>query len=65
MTPDLWITILISICTFITSIGASAFIAGIGWGKVQGDIKSLNEKVARIEGMFTLTLRDTDDIKRH
>jgi hypothetical protein len=60
MTADLWITVLISACSFIASVGASAFIAGIGWGKVQGDIKSLNEKVARIEGMFTLRLRDDD-----
>jgi hypothetical protein len=57
MSPDLWITILISICTFIASLGASAFVAGIGWGKVQGDIKNLNEKVSRIEGMFTLTIK--------
>lgn len=58
MAPDLWVTILISVCSFIASVGASAFIAGIGWGKVQGDIKSLNEKISRIEGMFTLRLRD-------
>jgi hypothetical protein len=32
-------------------------VAGIGWGKVQGDIKNLNEKVSRIEGMFTLTIK--------
>ena len=58
MAPDLWVTILVSVCSFIASVGASAFIAGIGWGKVQGDIKSLNEKISRIEGMFTLRLRD-------
>lgn len=57
MPADLWVTILISACSFVASVGASAFIAGIGWGKVQGDIKSLSEKVSRIEGMFTLTIK--------
>jgi hypothetical protein len=61
MHADIWVTVLISVCSFIASVGASAFIAGIGWGKVQGDIKSLNEKVARIEGMFTMRLKEPGD----
>lgn len=59
------VTIISEIVTFILSIAVSAFIGGVRFGQIQGDVKSINERLARIEGMFTLRLRDPsrDDSK--
>jgi hypothetical protein len=63
--------------TFIVSVMTSAFIAGTRWGRVQADVTSMKsqldqsatktdvqstaERLARIEGMFELRLRDGAD----
>jgi len=33
------------------------FIAGMRWGQVTGDIRAISDRLAKIEGMFTLQLR--------
>lgn len=63
----------IAVVTFISSVSASAFISGTRWGRVestlqdlqqdrvrQNDITGLRDRLSRIEGMFTLTLKDGD-----
>ena len=70
---DTSITIIIGIVTFLVSVSASMFISGTRWGRVettlrdlqqdrvrQSDINALRERLSRIEGMFTLSLKDSD-----
>lgn len=65
---------IISGCGVLVSFGGSAFIAGARWGGVNAKIDQLatqqgnaatkddmqrsNERLARIEGMFELRIRD-------
>ncbi len=42
----------------IASITVSAFISGTRWGAMQGDLRMMADRLAKIEGMFTLRLRD-------
>lgn len=61
----------ISVATFVLSVSVSMFVSGTRWGRVeatlrdlqqdrvrQGDITGLRDRLSRIEGMFTLTLKD-------
>lgn len=50
--------IIISGVTFFASIGGAMFIAGMRWGKVGEEITSIDRRLAKIEGMFTLTFKD-------
>lgn len=68
------ISLLIGLCTLFLSVGSSAFIAGSRWGAVNaklasveanqkdavttGDMQRVGERLARIEGMFELRLKD-------
>lgn len=54
------IELLIGAATFVLSISASMFITGAKWGEMRGDIRSIADRLAKIEGMFTLTLRQRD-----
>lgn len=69
-----YLSIGISVAGFILSICASMFISGTRWGRVetslrdlqadrvrQSDVTGLRDRLSRIEGMFTLTLRDGGD----
>lgn len=64
---------IIGIATFIVSVAVSMFVSGTRWGRVesslrdlqsdrvrQSDITGLRDRLSRIEGMFTLTLKDGD-----
>lgn len=53
--------ILIAVVTFISSVGTSMFVAGSRWGRIEQDVKSINDRLAKIEGMFTLRLKDPSD----
>jgi hypothetical protein len=55
------LSVVIGIATFITSVCVSALVAGRYLGRIEGDVKAVNERLARIEGMFTLRLRDPSD----
>ena len=48
----------ISLGGVITSIVMSAFISGTRWGAMQQDMRQMADRLAKIEGMFTLRLRD-------
>lgn len=58
--------ILISAATLVLSVASSMFVAGTRWGRVEADIRNLKEgdlrvisdRLARIEGMFTLTFKE-------
>lgn len=68
------ISLIIGLLTMLLSVGSSAFIAGSRWGRVNGkldqlergqrdratktDVQSMAERIARIEGMFELRLKD-------
>lgn len=56
-----YIEIASSIITFVISVAASTFVAGTRWGRVEGRIDNMADRLAKIEGMFTLTLRRKDD----
>ena len=55
------VEIIIGAVTFIASTGTAAFISGTHWGELRGDVKVMNDRLAKIEGMFTLRLRDPAD----
>lgn len=65
------IQIVIDIITIALSVSVSMFVSGTRWGRVettlrdlqsdrvrQPDITGLRDRLSRIEGMFTLTLKD-------
>lgn len=67
------INIVISTITFVLSVSVSMFVSGTRWGRVetimsdlqqdrvrQTDMMGLRDRLSRIEGMFTLTLKDGD-----
>jgi len=54
------IQIAVSAITFTVSVGMSMFIAGTRWGRVENRIENMSDRLARIEGMFTLTLKRKD-----
>lgn len=58
------IIILSDIATFVISAGSSMFIAGTRWGEIRSDVSTIKERMARIEGMFTLKLRREYDDSR-
>jgi hypothetical protein len=57
---DILAQIIISSATFVCSMGSAMFIAGMKWGRVNTQVDSINQRLAKIEGMFTLTLKDGD-----
>lgn len=53
--------ILISALGVFLSVCSAMFIAGSRWGRVEGDMRSMSDRLAKIEGMFTLKLRGPDE----
>jgi hypothetical protein len=45
---------------FVLSLAGSMFVAGSRWGRVESDVRIMADRLAKIEGMFTLRLRDDD-----
>ena len=73
MVTDTTINVIIGVVTFVLSVSVSMFVSGTRWGRVettlrdlqldrvrQADITGLRDRLSRIEGMFTLTLKDSD-----
>jgi hypothetical protein len=52
------IELVIALVTIVGSITSSAFIAGMRWGRVNESVTSIDRRLAKIEGMFTLSLKD-------
>ena len=46
----------------IASVVVSAFVSGTRWGRVEQDMRGMSDRLARIEGMFTLKLKDGDHL---
>lgn len=53
--------VMTEIATFVLSVGASMFVAGTRWGRVESKIETMADRLAKIEGMFTLRLKDPKD----
>lgn len=52
---------IVDVATFVISIGVSAFIAGSRWGGLQQDMRAISDRLAKIEGMFELRLRQEEN----
>lgn len=50
--------VILGAATFLCSIGGSMFVAGVKWARINDDIRSIDRRLAAIEGMFTLTWKD-------
>jgi hypothetical protein len=59
-TTSLGLDIAIACVTFIASVGTSMFVAGTRWGELRTDFRVMADRLAKIEGMFELRLRDKD-----
>lgn len=73
MTGTTTIQVVIDVITIVLSVCISMFVSGTRWGRVetslhdlqldrvrQSDVTALRDRLSKIEGMFTLTLRDSD-----
>lgn len=60
MTPEA-LSILIAAVGVVVSVCCSMFVAGSRWGRIEGDMRSMSDRLAKIEGMFTLKLRQRDE----
>jgi hypothetical protein len=60
-TTSLIIAAVTFIASIITSVGSAMFIAGNRWGEVRTDMRVMADRLAKIEGMFTLKLKDPSD----
>lgn len=71
MGSSVTVQVVIDIVTIALSVSVSMFVSGTRWGRVettlrdlqtdrvrQNDITGLRDRLSRIEGMFTLTLKD-------
>lgn len=50
--------IIISVVTFVCSVGVSAFIGGMKWGQISRDVDNIKVQLAEIKGMFELKLKE-------
>lgn len=50
--------IIISGVTFFASMGGAMFVAGMRWGRIGEEIRSIDRRLANIEGMFTMVPKD-------
>lgn len=50
--------VLVDLSTLVMSAGISAFIAGMRWGAVKTDLTTIDRRLAKIEGMFILKLKE-------
>ncbi len=50
--------IIISLAGVLFSVIASVFVAGMHTGQLRADVRMIADRLAKIEGMFTLRLRE-------
>lgn len=55
------LSLVIAAVGVLVSVCSSMFVAGSRWGRIEGDMRGMSERLARIEGMFTLKLREPDE----
>ena len=53
-----YISVIISLVGMIVSITVSAFISGAWKGRIETTMGDMSRRLANIEGMFKLTLKD-------
>lgn len=53
------LTIVITLGGVLVSVLVSVFVAGTKWGSVNTEMRYMNDRLAKIEGMFTLTPKDS------
>lgn len=53
--------IIISLSGVIVSVVTAAFLSGMRWGEVRSEMRYMNDRLAKIEGMFTLTPKGHDN----
>ena len=58
------VQVIISAAGVIASVMVSSFVSGARWGRMETDMRSMADRLAKIEGMFTLRLKDTDQDPR-
>lgn len=61
MASDTAVNLLISGGGVLLSALIATFISGMHWGELRTDVRTMNDRLAKIEGMFTLTLKDHAD----
>lgn len=60
MAAAIWVQSGISVATVIVSLAGAAFVSGTRWGRIETDMRVMADRLAKIEGMFTLRLKDPD-----
>jgi hypothetical protein len=54
------VSVFISAGGLILSVSSAMFISGMHWGEMRSDMRAMALRLAKIEGMFTLKLKDKD-----
>lgn len=55
---DATVSIVIAVIGWLASVMSATFVAGIKWGNINTTMTAMAERLARIEGMFELRLKD-------
>ena len=58
MSSQTVLSLLIGAGTLVLSIGTSAIMIGVKWGKLESDVRNMQTDLAEIKGMFRLTLKE-------
>jgi hypothetical protein len=58
MNAEVYLPIIISLCGVIVAVVSSVFAVGTKWGKMETTMATISERLARIEGMFELKLKE-------
>lgn len=58
MSNQTLISIIIGVVTLVLSIGSSALMIGIRFGRMESDVRNMQTDIAEIKGMFRLTLKE-------
>lgn len=52
------LTVLICVASFILSVSTALWLGGMRWGEMRSDLRTMADRLAKIEGMFTMRLKD-------
>ena len=58
------LTVIITASGIVISTLVSVFIAGTRWGEVRSEMRYMNDRLAKIEGMFTLTPKEVERMNK-
>lgn len=48
---------IVAVATFLSSVGVSAFIAGMRWGRVLQELRYVDNRLTKIEALFDYQLK--------